>query len=61
MNDQTIKENRVTADPQLNRLKKPMATSDVDLAMILAAVYVGVAQEVPKLPAGRQGASKAQG
>ena len=44
VNDQAIKEDRVTTDPQLNRMKKPVTTSDLNLSMILTPVYLGIAQ-----------------
>ena len=55
VNDQAIEEDRVTTDPQLNRMKRPVTTSNLNLSMILTAAYLDIAQEVPKLPPGGYG------
>jgi hypothetical protein len=57
MHDQAVKKNRVTPHTQLDRVKKAISR-DLDPAMILSAIYVCAAQEIPKLPSGRQGRRK---
>jgi hypothetical protein len=58
VNDEAVKKNSLAADPQLNRAKVKITTCDLDPAMILSAVNLRVAQEVPKLPTGEQGGGK---
>jgi hypothetical protein len=53
VNDDAIKENDV-ADPQLNGTKESIATGDLDPTVILISVHLGVAQERPSLPSGKQ-------
>ena len=52
MNDEAVKKNSLAADAQLNRAKVNITTGDLDPTMILTAVDLRVAQEVPKLPPG---------
>jgi hypothetical protein len=58
VNDEAVKKNSLAADAQLNRAKVKITTCDLDAAMILSAVNLRVAQEVPKLPTGEQGGGK---
>jgi hypothetical protein len=53
VNDDAIEENDV-ADPQLNGAKEPITAGDLDPTMILAWVHLGVSQESPSLPPGKQ-------
>ena len=61
MNDEAVKKNRVAADPQLNGAKVNITTGDLDPAMILTAVDLRVAQEIPKLSTGEYGGGERKG
>jgi hypothetical protein len=54
MNGEAIKKKSFAANPQLNRAEGAVTTGDLDSAMILSTVDLGVAQEIPKLSSGRQ-------
>jgi hypothetical protein len=53
VNDEAVKKNSATGNAQLNGAKVNITAGDLNSAMILTAVDLRVAQEVPKLPAGK--------
>src|SRR6266576_5066407 len=61
VNNEAVKKNSLTADPQLNRAKVNTTTGDLNPAMILTAVDLRIAQEVPKLTPGEYGGGKGKG
>jgi hypothetical protein len=50
----TVEENGIAANPQLNGVKDAITSSDLDLLMIPSAVDLRNAQEIPYLSLGRQ-------
>ena len=52
VNDEAVKEDSLAANPQLNGAKVNITTGDLNPAMILTAIDLRVAQEVPKLSTG---------
>lgn len=54
----SVEENRIAADPQLNGTKRSVVPRDVDFAVILTAIDLCAAQEIPILPASEQGGGK---
>jgi hypothetical protein len=54
VDDDTVKENGIAADPQLNGVKEAIASGDLDFVMIPSAVNLRNAQEIPYLSLGRQ-------
>jgi hypothetical protein len=54
VDDDTVEEDGIAADPQLNGAKDAIAARDLDLVMIASGVNLGNAQEIPCLSSGRQ-------
>jgi len=61
VNNESVKENTLTTDAQLNATKVTITTGDLDPAMVLTGVHLRVAQEIPKLPTGEYSGGRGQG
>ena len=61
MHYHAIKKNGVAGDAQLNGTKEAVAAADLDPAMILASIHLGVTQEIPKLAVGEQTGGQGEG
>jgi hypothetical protein len=54
VDDDTVEENGIAGDPQLNGVKDAITSGDLDFVMIPSAVNLRNAQEIPYLSLGWQ-------
>jgi hypothetical protein len=54
VDDDTVEENGIAANPHLNGAKDAITARNLDLVVIPSAVNLGSAQEIPYLSSGRQ-------